>query len=67
MAIEDGPQFEERRQHVLEALDAARIDWIEAIDPIEEEIQLTAIDHLLDLAIDYGYLAVQGIDKARSV
>jgi hypothetical protein len=67
MAMEEGPLFEERRQNVLEALDAARIDWIDATDPIEEEIQLTAIDHLLDLAIDYGYLAVQGIDKARSV
>ena len=65
--MEDGPLFEERRQHVLEALDAARVDWIDATDPIESEIQLTAIDHLLDLAIDYGYLAVQGIDKARSV
>ncbi len=59
MAIEDGPQFEERKQNVLEALEAARIDWIEAVDPIEEEIQLTAIDHLLDIAIDYGYLAVK--------
>ena len=65
--MEDGPLFEERRQHVLETLDAARVDWIDATDPIESEIQLTAIDHLLDMAIDYGYLAVQGIDKARSV
>ena len=65
MAVEDGPQFEERRQNVLEALEAARIDWIEAADPIEEEIHLTAIDHLLELAIDYGYLSLNGIDKAR--
>jgi len=65
--MEDGPQFEERRQHVLEALEAAREDWLAAEDPIEVEIQQTAIDHLLDVAIDYGYLAVQGIDKARSV
>lgn len=63
MAMEDGPLFEERKQHVLEALDAARMDWMEATDPIEEEIQLTAIDHLLDLAIDYGYLSLNGIDK----
>lgn len=67
MSIEDGPQFEERRQHVLEALEAAREDWLAAEDPIEVEIQQIAIDHLLDVAIDYGYLAVQGIDKARSV
>jgi hypothetical protein len=67
MSMEDGPQFEERRQHVLEALEAAREDWLAAEDPIEVEIQQTAIDHLLDVAIDYGYLAVQGIDKARSV
>ena len=65
MAVEDGPLFEERRQHVLDALEAARIDWIEATDPIEQEIQLTAVDHLLDIAIDYGYLSLNGIDKAR--
>jgi len=64
MAMEDGPLFEERRQHVLEALEAARVDWIEATDPIEVEIQQTAIDHLLDIAIDYGYLSLNGIDKA---
>ncbi|MFA5999225.1 MAG: hypothetical protein WC747_04370 [Candidatus Babeliales bacterium] len=52
---------------MLEALEAAREDWLAAEDPIEVEIQQTAIDHLLDVAIDYGYLAVQGIDKARSV
>ena len=65
MAVEDGPLFEERRQHVLDALEAARIDWIEATDPIEQETQLTAVDHLLDIAIDYGYLSLNGIDKAR--
>lgn len=64
MAAEDGPQFEERRANVLEALEAARVDWIEAADPIESEIQLRAIDHLLDIAIDYGYLSLNGIDKA---
>lgn len=49
---------------MLEALEAARVDWIEAADPIESEIQLRAIDHLLDIAIDYGYLSLNGIDKA---
>ena len=56
---ERGPEFEQRRDNVLNALEAARQDWLEATDPIEVEIQLTAIDHLLDLAIDYGYLAVK--------
>lgn len=64
MAVEDGPLFEQRRHNVLEALEAARIDWIEATDPIEQEIQLAAVDHLLDIAIDYGYLSLNGIDKA---
>lgn len=64
MAVEDGPLFEERKQHVMEALEGARIDWIEATDPIEEEIQLRAIDHLLDIAIDYGYFSLNAIDKA---
>ncbi len=65
MAIEDGPAFETRKQNVLEALQAAREDWIAAEDPIEFEIHQTAIDHLLDIAIDYGYLSLNGIDKAR--
>ena len=56
---ERGPEFEQRRDNVLNALEAARQDWLEATDPIEVEIQLTAIDHLLDLAIDYGYLVVK--------
>lgn len=64
MAVEDGPQFEERKQNVIEALEAARDDWIDATDPIEAEIHMTAIDHLLDIAIDYGYLSLSGIDKA---
>ena len=67
MAIEDGPQFEERRERVMEALEAARFDWMTATDPIEKEIQMTAIDHLLDLAHQYGYIALKGIDNSTAV
>lgn len=68
MAIEDGPQFEERRGNVLEALEAAREDWLTAADPIEAEIHMKAIDHLLDVASEYGYIALQEtIDKPPSV
>jgi hypothetical protein len=67
MAVEDGPQFEERKQHVFDALEAARFDWMTATDPLEAEIHMTAIDHLLDLAQQYGYIALQGIDNYPAV
>jgi len=67
MAIEDGPQFEERRERVMEALEAARFDWMTATDPLEAEIHMTAIDHLLDLAHQYGYIALKGIDNSPAV
>lgn len=67
MSVEDGPQFEERKQNVMEALEGARLDWMTATDPTEAEIQMTAIDHLLDLARQYGYIALKGIDNSSSV
>ena len=67
MAVEDGPLFEERKERVMEALQSARFDWMTATDPIEKDIQMTAIDHLLDLAHQYGYIALQGIDNSPSV
>lgn len=65
--IESGPEFERQKANIMEALVYARADYLAADPGIERDIQMSAINHLLDVAIDAGFIAIRGaIDEAAS-
>ena len=57
--IESGPEFERQKANIMEALVYARADYMHADPGIEREIQMSAINHLLDVAIECGFIAIK--------
>lgn len=65
--MEEGPEFERQKANIMEALVYARADYMHADPGIERDIQMSAINHLLDVAIDAGFIAIRGVvDEAAS-
>lgn len=60
--MEAGPEFERQKANIMEALVYARADYMHAEPGIEREIQMSAINHLLDVAIDAGFIAVKAAE-----
>lgn len=58
--MEEGPEFERQKANIMEALVYARADYMHADPGIERDIQMSAINHLLDVAIDAGFIAIRG-------
>lgn len=54
--------------NVLDGLQDARLDWLEAEDELDRDRQMIAIDALLDTGLKMGLFVVsQTIDKPASV
>lgn len=62
------PHIETQRQNIRDALQGAREDWIEADTDIERDIQMLAIDELLDVGLKIGAFTLEElIDKSEPV
>lgn len=59
-------EFERQKANVMEALVYARADYMHADSEIEREIHMSAINHLLDTAIDCGFIAIRGANAEAS-
>ena len=59
-------EFDRQRANVMEALVYARADYMHADTDIEREIHMSAINHLLDTAIDCGFIAIRGANAEAS-
>lgn len=60
--MESGPEFERQKANIMEALVYARADYMHADPGIERDIQMSAINHLLDVAIDCGFIAIKAAE-----
>lgn len=59
---------EQQCDNIRSALEGARQDWLEADTEIERDIQMTAIDHLLDVGLQIGAFTMDiTIDKEYRV
>ena len=58
---------EKKKRNVLDALEQAREDWLEADNELDKERQMIAIDSLLDVATKAGYLTLEasGVSKTE--